>query len=817
MVRGSGSKGAPGRSPRSEKTNNKMEKQIRNSSPPAGTPSERPRPSSEGKPHTYTAGGKDCFVGQQDAGLREHDQGCENGNRLSSDVRELRSRRTTFYPAFAETGLDVSAPAPSPLPEAVVVLERISIPDEEKVDMDVDAEKAAPSDGTDTNLVAVPSRSGSPEIRSRFWAEEGPKRRRLTTTSSTSASPSGSDGEETATKGRARRSNTGKYAGLSKAQAYVTAVRNEFLKTQAAEEIAGYANQVSRTRVARPSESPSTCEAPTKDLNQQVLDALEVVEKVATKSGNLKGTLVKALKDAKASIQAAFEVIVERTSTDVTRQLQADNARIQADNARLQAQMASLQNELINVRVEMELLRKLQGAPAPPPDVTNESSAVKQTSRGQRRPQKATSAPNDEEDLARTIMVQVGTMVNARLEALEGRLLPERRLRPPLSADKKRSQASPAVKPTPAQTEPIAKSGGATTVHPAPAEAKKGKKKKKTKKKKKKKGKAGAVQQAAAPRVPRPLPSAPSTMEEPWNVVAKKGTKKQATTTQKKSGPVKLHPPRTAAVVLTLQPGAEENGASYAGVLAQARARIKLDELGIGAVRFRRAVTGARILEVTGSTSNEKADSLAQKLREVLDEDVVRVNRPIRSAEMRISGLDDSVTAEDLVAAVARAGQCAADQVKPGEIRRDKTGLGSVWLRCPVAAAKKVSEGGRLLVGWVAAQVKLLETRPMRCYRCLETGHVRATCDVEVDRSNLCYRCGQAGHIGQKCTAAPHCAICEAAGKPAHHRMGSCVAPSKRRNRGRKAGVGSRASSLPVRPSANAEARAEVEPTMAVD
>ncbi|XP_049886840.1 zinc finger CCHC domain-containing protein 3-like [Pectinophora gossypiella] len=408
-------------------------------------------------------------------------------------------------------------------------------------------------------------------------------------------------------------------------------------------------------------------------------------------------------------------------------------------------------------------------------------------------------------------------MVNARLEALEDRLLPEKRLRPPLSADKKRSQASPAAKPIPAQAQAIAKPGVAATAHPAPAEAKKKSKKKKKKKKQKKKGKAGAVHQAAAPRAPRPLPSAPSTMEEPWNVVAKKGTKKQATTTQKKSGPVKLHPPRTAAVVLTLQPGAEENGASYAGVLAQARARIKLDELGIGAVRFRRAVTGARILEVTGSTSNVKADSLAQKLREALDENVVRVNRPIRSAEMRISGLDDSVTTEDLVAAVARAGQCAADQVKPGEIRRDKTGLDSVWLRCPVDAAKKVSEGGRLLVGWVAAQVKLLETRPMRCYRCLETGHVRVTCDAEVDRSNLCYRCGQAGHISQKCTAAPHCNICEAAGKSANHRMGSCIAPSKRRNRGRKVGDGSRASSLPARPSASAETRAEVEPTMAVD
>ncbi|XP_049870366.1 uncharacterized protein LOC126369845 [Pectinophora gossypiella] len=806
-----------------------MDKQIDNSIPPAGTPSERPRPSSEGKPHTYTAGGKDCFVGRQDAGLREHDTGNENGSRvgLSFEVRkeeeqkvegrELRSRRNTFYPAFAESGVVASASAPSPLPEAMVVLERIPIPEiEGTIDMEVEAEKEASSAGTDTSLVTVRSRSGSPETRSRFWAEEGPKRRRLTMASSESASPSGSDGggEASVTKGRARRSTSGKFVGLSKAQAYVNAAKKEFQKTQAAEEIAEFAKRTLQARVTRLSESSSGCEneAPHQDINQQVLGALEVVEKVASKSGNLKGTSERALRDAKSSIRAAFDVLLERTSTDVTRQLQADNARILADNVRLQAQMANLQNDLINMRVEMELLRKVQGASVPSPAPPMELPAAPQTTRGKKRPEVASLSASNEDELARTIMVQVGTMVNARLEALEGRLLPEKRLRPPLSVDSKRSEASPVAKATPVQTQPTVVSGGATTARSAAAEAKE--KRTKKKKKPKKKKKASADQQAAAPRVPRPIPPAPSTMEVPWNVVARKGTKK-VTPTLTKSGPVKLRPPRTAAVVLTLQPGAEEKGASYAGVLAEARSKIKLDEMGIGAVRFRRAVTGARILEVSGTSSIEKADSLAQKLREALNEDVVRINRPTKMAEMRITGLDDSVTAEDLVAAVARVGQCASDQIKPGEIRRDKTGLGSVWLRCPVFAAKKVSEGGRLLVGWVAAQVKLLETRPMRCYRCLEPGHVRASCVSEVDRSDLCYRCGQPGHIGQKCSAAPHCTICEAAGKPADHRMGSCITPSKRKNGRKKAGAGPKVPPQPVR--ANAEARAEVESTMAID
>ncbi|XP_063371733.1 uncharacterized protein LOC134659966 [Cydia amplana] len=103
---------------------------------------------------------------------------------------------------------------------------------------------------------------------------------------------------------------------------------------------------------------------------------------------------------------------------------------------------------------------------------------------------------------------------------------------------------------------------------------------------------------------------------------------------------------------------------------------------------------------------------------------------------------------------------------------RKLEGLGTAWARCPVAAAKKVAEG-RLLVGWASANVKLLESRPLRCFRCLVPGHVRKGCTSEIDRSDQCYRCGQSGHRARDCTAAPHCTLCTAAGKSADHSAGS--------------------------------------------
>ncbi|XP_048001368.1 uncharacterized protein LOC125238124 [Leguminivora glycinivorella] len=92
-------------------------------------------------------------------------------------------------------------------------------------------------------------------------------------------------------------------------------------------------------------------------------------------------------------------------------------------------------------------------------------------------------------------------------------------------------------------------------------------------------------------------------------------------------------------------------------------------------------------------------------------------------------GLDDSATTEEVVAAVAELGNCAAEAVKSGVISRSQNGSGTLWLSCPVAAAKKVVEAGRLKVGWISARVVLLDTKPLRCYRCLETGHVGAKCE----------------------------------------------------------------------------------------
>ncbi|KAA5655357.1 hypothetical protein F3G58_31350, partial [Pseudomonas aeruginosa] len=106
----------------------------------------------------------------------------------------------------------------------------------------------------------------------------------------------------------------------------------------------------------------------------------------------------------------------------------------------------------------------------------------------------------------------------------------------------------------------------------------------------------------------------------------------------------------------------------------------------------------------------------------------------------------ESISREELVAEVARIGECPPDVVKVGEIKMGPGGTGQVLVRCPIAGVKKILAVEKLRIGWSVLRVQLLETRRLQCYRCHALGHVSARCPSSVDRSGECYRCGQTGH-----------------------------------------------------------------------
>ncbi|KAH9643091.1 hypothetical protein HF086_008976 [Spodoptera exigua] len=194
---------------------------------------------------------------------------------------------------------------------------------------------------------------------------------------------------------------------------------------------------------------------------------------------------------------------------------------------------------------------------------------------------------------------------------IEDRLLPEKRLRPPLAADKvsERTPSAPGPSTAPAQRESKGKG--------------KGKGKKTTP--------AAPTAQTVPQDLPREDPLLPSTTpsNQPWVKVVSK----------KRKGKKKVAPKPPAA-----KPAA--------------------------AAEKRKKLPSSEIRSRSGGT---KADLFASKLREAVA-DTAKVVRPVKCVALEVTDLDDSVTQEEVVAAVAAVGGCAVELVKGRTIRPGRGG-----------------------------------------------------------------------------------------------------------------------------------------------
>ncbi|XP_025157023.1 uncharacterized protein LOC112589129 [Harpegnathos saltator] len=82
--------------------------------------------------------------------------------------------------------------------------------------------------------------------------------------------------------------------------------------------------------------------------------------------------------------------------------------------------------------------------------------------------------------------------------------------------------------------------------------------------------------------------------------------------------------------------------------MTKLRAEIDLLALGISGLRPKRAVTGALILEVPGEGGAERAQKLVPLMEAALAGSGVRVARPVRRAELRVTGLVEATTKEEI-------------------------------------------------------------------------------------------------------------------------------------------------------------------------
>lgn len=607
---------------------------------------------------------------------------------------------------------------------------------------------------------------------------------------------------------RGRPPTTGQYVGLHEMKKKMEEMELEELERQAERELekerAGRLadrEALNNTRSAdqegghdngKKGNTTETGPVPTEILMRRVEEDVEAIRRVATQSKNLKGTYVKTLKEASFSILEAAERMNSRTTSREVRVLQSDNDRLRAELQLIKRELQERRTTTTAASEPREPCPAEPAEPAPPPTPRVETRRTRSSDEPPTSNGEVAQEPTLQAFEAR-IMRQIGQLIDARFDAIAERLAPERTFRPslgPTGGDEHRTPATaaPPARATAAraapsagreQNPPLPREAATRSTEPAEAEtwatvARKGRSKRT-------KPPAGPDGQATERPTNRPKPTGTSKKDaaKPNDAAIRTNAKNQAQPNQ--GAKKRSRRPRTAAIVVTLTPEAVKGGATYAKILAEAREKVGLEEQGLSHVKLRVAQTGARIIEVAGSDGKTKADQLADKIRTALSDRGVSVSRPEKTADIRLLGLDESVTTEEVIAAIRGATQTTG-HIKAGPIRMAASGMGTQWVSCPVAVAEKLAAAGRLLVGWSSVRVRLLAARPLQCFRCMERGHTAQRCPTEKDRSGLCHRCGKSDHQAATCQATPNCPVCHEQGREAAHRCGgpACKAPSRR-------------------------------------
>lgn len=203
-----------------------------------------------------------------------------------------------------------------------------------------------------------------------------------------------------------------------------------------------------------------------------------------------------------------------------------------------------------------------------------------------------------------------------------------------------------------------------------------------------------------------------------------------------------LRTPRSQAVVLGVPP----EGTSYAEAIKKAKEAVpNLAELGIEVQGVRRTAAGEILLEVKGQ---EKADQLADLLKKKMGDGAI-VRRPIKTVPILVSGIEESIGAEELKAQLV-ALYPEAKIVNPIEVRTNDEGWRTARLEVSVAVAKQLDKVGRIAIGWSRAKVKIMKMGVLTCYRCLDKGHTAVGCKGE-DQSRCSRKCLKEGHMAKDC------------------------------------------------------------------
>lgn len=230
----------------------------------------------------------------------------------------------------------------------------------------------------------------------------------------------------------------------------------------------------------------------------------------------------------------------------------------------------------------------------------------------------------------------------------------------------------------------------------------------------------------------------------------------------------------------------DENIISYNELLAELKKSIDLSsEVGVKSLKMHKSHSGELILAINSYDAYNKINLLANCIRKVTDKYVgnISIMRPRKPMNVVISGTNEFVSPEDIIDGLTSVANCQRDDITYiGKINYKSYSRWSFRIACPIYVGKAIVNLGRIQIGWSWVTARKAPSLLIRCFRCLRTGHTRASCKEKVDRSLCCFKCGNSDHKALMCkNDVFRCLLCmDISNKDANHRLDSpeCVCPA---------------------------------------
>ena len=234
-----------------------------------------------------------------------------------------------------------------------------------------------------------------------------------------------------------------------------------------------------------------------------------------------------------------------------------------------------------------------------------------------------------------------------------------------------------------------------------------------------------------------------------WATVAKKGrpSKKQERAEQGTPIPVQRNAVKAASKYS--RPDAikirASGGIQYADILKRVKTTPDLAAVGERVTRIRRTRAGELLLEL-GKTGAE-TPVLQRAIASSLNESAI-VTALTHKEYVIVMDIDEATEIAEVAEAVSMV--IGPDRVTPDVIkmRGSYSGTKAATIALPAGVANKLVKAGRVRIGWVNCRVRF---SVVKCYKCLESGHISRNCKSKLDRSKQCFQCGKEGHKKVAC------------------------------------------------------------------